>query len=95
MSSCRRTASSETTISDSLEMPVSETMVRVANVKSEEDLELVRDALDDLGADYEHVESEDYYPQTAYFQVSSDLSGDAEYVLLRLAEEHGLDVEVL
>lgn len=78
-------------------MPVSETMVRVANVKSEEDLELVRDALDDLGADYEHVESEpeDYYPQTAYFQVSSDLSGDAEYVLLRLAEEHGLDVEVL
>ncbi len=78
-------------------MRVSETMVRVANVKSEEDLELVRDALDALGADYEHVESEpeDYYPQTAYFQVSSNLADDAEYVLSRLAEEHGLEVEVL
>ena len=74
-----------------------ETMVRVANVKSEEELELVRDVLDDLGADYEHVESEpeDYYPQTAYFQLSSDLSGDAEYVLSRLAEERELDIEVL
>ncbi|HSL01460.1 MAG TPA: hypothetical protein VK869_14085 [Rubrobacteraceae bacterium] len=76
---------------------MSETMVRVANVRSEEDLELVRDALDELGADYEHVESEpeDYYPQTAYFQLSSDLSGDAEYVLSRLAEERELDIEVL
>lgn len=76
---------------------MNETMVRVANVKSEEELELVRDALDDLGAYYEHVESEpeDYYPQTAYFQVSSDLSGDADFILSRLAEEHGLEVEVL
>jgi hypothetical protein len=57
----------------------------------------VRDALDDLGADYEHVDSEpeDYYPQTAYFQVSSNLSGDADFVLSRLAEEHGLEVEIL
>lgn len=76
---------------------MNETMLRVANVKSEEELELVRDILDDLGADYEHVESEpeDYYPQTAYFQVASDLSGDAEHVLSRLAEEHALDVEIL
>lgn len=76
---------------------MSETVLRVANVKSEEELELVRDVLDDLGADYEHVESEpeDYYPQTAYFQVSTDLSDDAEHVLSRLAEEHGLDVEIL
>lgn len=76
---------------------MNETMVRVANVKSEEDLELVRDALDELGADYEHVESEpeDYYPQTAYFQVSSDLSGDADFVLSKLADERGLDIEVL
>jgi hypothetical protein len=76
---------------------MNEIMVRVANVKSEEELELVRDALDDLGVDYEHVDSEpeDYYPQTAYFQVSSDLSGDADFVLSRLAEEHRLDVEVL
>jgi hypothetical protein len=52
---------------------------------------MVRDALD------EHVESEpeDYYPQTAYFHVSSDLSGDADYLLSRLAKEHGLDIEVL
>lgn len=76
---------------------MNETMVRVANVKSEEDLELVRDALDELGAEYEHVESEpeDYYPQTAYFQVSSDLAGDADFVLSRLAEERELDIEVL
>lgn len=76
---------------------MNETMVRVANVKSEEELERVRDALDDLGADYEHVDSEpeDYYPQTAYFQVSSNLSGDADFVLSRLAEEHGLEVEIL
>jgi hypothetical protein len=76
---------------------MNETMVRVANVKSDEELELVRDVLDDLGADYEHVESEpeDYYPQTAYFQVSSNLSGDADFALSRLAAEHGLEVEVL
>ena len=76
---------------------MNETMVRVANVKSEEELELVRDALDDLGADYEHVDSEpeDFYPQTAYFQVSSNLAGDADFVLSRLAEEHGLEVEIL
>jgi hypothetical protein len=46
-----------------------ETMLRVGNVRSEEDLEVVRDALDVLGAEYEHVNSEpeDTYPQTAYF----------------------------
>lgn len=72
-------------------------MLRVANVKSEEDLELVRDALDAIGADYEHVESEpeNSYPQTAYFQVSSDLADDADYLLARLSREHGLDAEVL
>ena len=76
---------------------MNETMLRVANVKSEEELELVRDVLDDLGADYEHVESEpeDYYPQTAYFQVDSNLSDDAERALLRVAAEHDLDVEIL
>ena len=76
---------------------MSETVLRVANVKSEEELELVRDVLDDLGADYEHVDSEpeDYYPQTAYFQVSTDLSDDAERALSRLAEERALDVEIL
>jgi hypothetical protein len=75
-----------------------ETMLRVDNVKNEEDLEAVRDALDGLGADYEHVDSEpdeDSYPQTAYFQVQSDLSEDADNLLARLSEEYGLDAEIL
>ena len=72
-------------------------MLRVGNVGSEEDLEIVRDALDEIGADYEHVRSEpeDSYPQTAYFYVSSDLSDDVDNLLYRLSEEHGLDAEVL
>ena len=75
-----------------------ETMLRVDNVKNEEDLEAVRDALDGLGADYEHVDSEpdeDSFPQTAYFQVQSDLSEDADNLLARLSEEYGLDSEIL
>ncbi|MEJ7870951.1 MAG: hypothetical protein WKF67_01735 [Rubrobacteraceae bacterium] len=75
-----------------------ETMLRVANVKSEDDLEAVRDTLDQLGTDYEHVNSEpneDSFPQTAYFQVRSDFSGDADAMMARLAEERGLDAEIL
>ncbi len=75
-----------------------ETMLRVDNVKNEEDLEAVRDALDGLGADYEHVDSEpdeDSFPQAAYFQVQSDLSEDADNLLARLSEEYGLDAEIL
>ena len=74
------------------------TILRVANIQSDEDLELVRDALDQAGADYEHVDSEpddSSYPQTAYFQVSSNLSGDVDNFLLRLSEEHGFDAELL
>lgn len=72
-------------------------MLRVANVGSEADLELIRDALDQIGASYEHIDSEpeDRYPQTAYFQISTDLSDDAENVLARLSEERGFDAEVL
>ncbi len=73
-------------------------MLRVGNVGSEEALEVVRDALDEIGADYEHVRSEpdeDSYPQTAYFYVSSDLSDDVDNLLTRLSEEHGLDAELL
>lgn len=75
-----------------------ETMLRVANVNGDDDLEAVRDALDELGVIYEHVESEpneDSYPQTAYFQVGSDLSEDADVLLARLSEERGLDAEIL
>ena len=74
------------------------TMLRVDNVKDEEDLEVVRDALDEIGADYEFVRSEPdevTYPQTAYFYVSSDLSEDADNLLYRLSEEHGFDAEIL
>ena len=94
---CRKTASFANTISGSFTL-MSETMLRVDNVKNEEELEVVRDALDELGADYEHVDSEpdeDSFPQTAYFQVQSDLSGDADNLLARLSEEHGLDAEIL
>ena len=73
-------------------------MLRVANVKGEDDLEAVRDALDDLGAVYEHVDSEpneDSYPQTAYFQIQSGLSEDADAVMARLSEERGFDAEIL
>ena len=70
------------------------TMLRVANVRSAEDIEAVRDALDELGVSYEHVESdpEEAYPQTAYFQVSS---GFDEATLNRLSEERGLEIEML
>ncbi len=76
---------------------MNETMLRVANIRSEEDLELVRDVLDEVGADYEHVDSEpeDSYPQTAYFQISSDLFADVDNFLLRLSEEHGFEAELL
>ena len=75
-----------------------ETMLRVANVGSEAVLEAVRDVLDEIGADYQHVDSEpneDAYPQTAYFQIQSGLTEDAENVLTELSEEHGFDAEIL
>ncbi|MCA1738055.1 MAG: hypothetical protein LC740_04260 [Actinobacteria bacterium] len=75
-----------------------ETMLRVANVNREDDLEAVRDALNALGVVYEHVDSEpneDSYPQTAYFQLQSDLSEDADVLMARLSEERGLDAEIL
>ena len=72
-------------------------MLRVGNVRSEEELEIVRDILDEIGANYEHVRSEpeDSYPQTAYFQVQFDLSDDVDNLLSQLSEEHGFDAEVL
>ena len=73
-------------------------MLRVGNIAREEDLELVRDALDDLGADYEHVDSEpdeDAFPQTAYFYVPDNLADDISAVTERLSDERGFDAEVL
>ena len=73
-------------------------MLRVANVRSEAVLEGVRDALDLLGVDYEHIRSEpdeDTYPQTAYFYVPDDSADDVDNIMQRLSEEHGFDAELL
>ena len=73
-------------------------MLRVANVKSEAALESIRDALDRLGVDYEHVRSEpneDYFPQTAYFSVLDDSADDVDHAMQELSEEHGFEAEVL
>ena len=73
-------------------------MLRVANVRSEAVLEGVRDALDLLGVDYEHIRSEpgeDTYPQTAYFYVPDGSADDVDNIMQRLSEEHGFDAELL
>jgi hypothetical protein len=73
-------------------------MLRVANIGSEAAMESIRDALDRLGVDYEHVRSEPnetYYPQTAYFYVPDDSADDVDNIMQELSEEYGFDAEVL
>jgi hypothetical protein len=75
-----------------------EAMLRVGNVKDEATMESVRDALDNLGVDYEHLRSEpddDRFPQTAYFYVPDDSAEDVEVALADLSGEYGFDAEVL
>lgn len=75
-----------------------QSMLRVANLKDEADLEAVRDLLDEVGGDYEHARSEpdeDTYPQTAYFYVEDDVADQAENALNLLADERGFEVELL
>jgi hypothetical protein len=75
-----------------------ETMRRVANIKDEAALESVRDALDALGKDYEHIRSEpdeDTFPQTAYFYVSDSFADDVDNAMQRLAAEYGFEAEIL
>ena len=75
-----------------------EAMLRVGNVRDEAAMESVRDALDRLGVDYEHIRSEpddDRFPQTAYFYVPDDSAEDVEWALADLSGEHGFDAEVL
>jgi len=75
-----------------------EAMLRVGNVRDEAAMEGVRDVLDRLGVDYEHVRSEpddDRFPQTAYFYVPHDSAEDVESALADLSGEHGIDAEVL
>ncbi len=69
-------------------------MLRVARLESEAELEEIRDLLDELGVEYEHVRSEpeDAYPQAAYFYIPDEAADDVEYVI---AEKHGYDAEVL
>jgi hypothetical protein len=75
-----------------------ETMLRVANIGDEAALESIRDALDRLGVDYEHVRSEpneNYYPQTAYFYVPDDSADDVDRMMQELSEDYGFDAELL
>jgi hypothetical protein len=75
-----------------------EAMLRVGNVRDDTAMENIRDALDRLGVDYEHIRSEpddDRYPQTAYFYVPDDSAEDVESALADLSVEHGFDAEVL
>jgi len=75
-----------------------EAMLRVGNVRDEAAMESIRDALDQLGVDYEHVRSEpddDRFPQTAYFYVPDDSAEEVERSLVSLSQEHGFDTEVL
>jgi hypothetical protein len=75
-----------------------ETMLRVANIGDEAALESIRDALDRLGVDYEHVRSEpneNYYPQTAYFYVPDDSADDVDRMMQVLSEDYGFDAELL
>ena len=73
-------------------------MLRVANVGDEAAMESIRDTLDLLGVDYEHVRSEpneDYYPQTAYFYVPDDSADEVDRAMQEISEEYGFDAEVL
>jgi hypothetical protein len=74
------------------------TMLRVAHVRSATALESVRDALDGLGVDYEHVRSEpgeDASLQTAYLSVPDGSADDVDAAMQRPSEEHDFDAEVL
>ena len=75
-----------------------ETMLRVANVADEATMESVRDVLDQLDIDYEHMRSEpgdDRFPQTAYFYVPDYSADEVERALVDLAQDLGFDAEVL
>ena len=61
-------------------------------------MESIRDALDLLDIDYEHLRSEpgdDRFPQTANFYVPDDSADDVERALADLSQEYGFDAEVL
>ena len=72
--------------------------MRVANVGSEAAMETIRDTLDRLGVDYEHIRSEPneaYYPQTAYFYVPDDSADEVDHAMQERSEEYGFGAEVL
>ncbi|HKH77847.1 MAG TPA: hypothetical protein VKA51_12890 [Rubrobacteraceae bacterium] len=58
----------------------------------------MRDALDDLGTDYERADSEpneDDFSQTAYFHVPDNRADDISALMGRLSDARGFDAEVL
>lgn len=74
-----------------------ESLLRVDGVESEDGVESVRDALDELGIEYEYSysEPEDSYPRTVYFNVAFGSEEEVERIVGRLASEHGYDAEVI
>ena len=73
-------------------------MLRVDDVRDEEALEAVRDALDLLGVDYRFARAEpdeDRFPQTAYFYVSDGSADDVENAVQKLSGEYGIEAEIL
>lgn len=78
-------------------MQTGDSLLRVDGVESEAGLEDLRDALDELGVEYEHARSEpeDSYPQTVYFNVSFASEGEVERLVGRLGERSGYDAEVI
>jgi hypothetical protein len=73
-------------------------MLRVDDVRDEDALEAVRDALDLLGVDYRFARAEpdeDRFPQTAYFYVSDGSADDVENAVQKLSGEYGIEAEIL
>lgn len=78
-------------------MEIGESLLRIGGVESEDGVESVRDALDELGIEYEysHSEPENSYPRSVYFNVAFGSEEEVERVVARLAGEHGHDAEVI
>ena len=72
------------------------TLLRVVSVENETGEE-TRDALDELGIEYEHARSEpeNSCPQSVYFYVPDEAAENVEYTVGRLSKEHGYDAELL
>jgi hypothetical protein len=73
-------------------------MLRVDDVRDEDALEAVRDALDALGMDYRFARAEpdeNRFPQTTYFYVPDGSSDDVENAMRKLLDPYGIEAEIL